>query len=78
MDSKEFIQYFVEQGMLGKRFILACGIVGAWLYAFTKGIVIPTEVTTIVGMVVAFYFGAHGSGGSAIPAEAVISTSEAS
>ncbi len=65
MDFKELMQYLVEPGLFGKRFILAAGIVGAWLYAFASGVTIPTEVTTIVGMVVAFYFGTHGSSGIA-------------
>jgi hypothetical protein len=70
MDLKELISYFIEQGLIGKRFLLASGIVGAWLYAFISGVTVPTEVTTIVGMVVAFYFGTHGSGGTANTAEA--------
>lgn len=61
MDLKELLQYLVEPGLLGKRFIIAVAVVGSWLYAFVSGVTIPTEVTTIVGMVVAFYFGTHGS-----------------
>ena len=59
MDLNEAIKYFCEQGLLGKRFILAFLIVLAWLIAFLKGLTIPNDVTTIVGMVLAFYFGTH-------------------
>lgn len=60
VELKELIAYFCEQGLIGKRFILAFMIVMAWLYAFMSGMPIPPEVTATAGMVLAFYFGSHG------------------
>lgn len=59
MDLKELISYFFEKGLLGKRFLIAIGILLIWAYCVVVKGDAPDGVTNMVGMVAAFYLGAH-------------------
>jgi hypothetical protein len=59
MELKELLSYFVEQGLIGKRFLLALLVTVAWIYAIMTMPSVPPEVTTVVGIIVTFYFQSH-------------------
>lgn len=41
------------------QFILAAGVVGTWLYLFATGSTPPETLTTVVTVVIGFFFGAQ-------------------
>jgi hypothetical protein len=54
----DLLKFAVEPTLIGKRFILAFMVVAAYLYVAIAGT--PTgEMSTVAGMVLAFYFGTH-------------------
>jgi hypothetical protein len=63
MDAKELISYFFEKGLLGKRFLIASAILLIWAYCIIASGDAPDAVTQMVGMVAAFYLGAHNGTG---------------
>jgi hypothetical protein len=51
MDVKEFLQYFVEPGLISKRFLLAMVIIAYFAYTGSG--------EGIAGTVIGYYFGTH-------------------